>query len=165
MLLKMHLKNLTCLGFWWLTKSIETIKIYNRSFFHCYSLCFSISMTNHILFSFHFQLKACLCKDIVEIKFLNSLSQCKKYNLREQFILLVEIPFYGMYFPESASSIPSQLNLFWVNKITLKKRSNGLYNLLHHKHNREAKIGKKLFPVLVLREKKPWERGRVNHNV
>ena len=41
---KMHLKNTTHLGFGWLMKSIETIKLYNRSFCCCYSLRFYISM-------------------------------------------------------------------------------------------------------------------------
>ena len=44
MFLKMHRKNSTRLGFRWLTKSIETIKLYKRSFCRCYSLCFYISM-------------------------------------------------------------------------------------------------------------------------
>ena len=43
--LKMHLENSwNTLG---LTKSIETIKLYKRSFCRCYSLCFSISMVSH----------------------------------------------------------------------------------------------------------------------
>ena len=29
----------------------------------------------------------------------------------------------------------------------------------------EIKFGKKLFPILASTEKKPWERGRVNHDV
>ena len=29
----------------------------------------------------------------------------------------------------------------------------------------EAKIGKKLFPMLASREKKAWERDRVSHDV
>ena len=42
--LKMHLKNSTRLGFRWLKKSVETIKLDNRSFCRCYSLCFYISV-------------------------------------------------------------------------------------------------------------------------
>ena len=41
---KKFLKNSTRLGFRWLTKSIETIKLCKRSFSRCYSLCFYISM-------------------------------------------------------------------------------------------------------------------------
>ena len=44
MFLKMHYKNSTRLGFRWLTKSVEIIKLYKRSFSRCYSLCFYISM-------------------------------------------------------------------------------------------------------------------------
>ena len=44
LILKMHLKNSTRLGFRWLMKSTETIKLYNRSFCRCYSLFFYISM-------------------------------------------------------------------------------------------------------------------------
>ena len=40
LILKMHLKNSTRLGFRWLMKSTETIKLYNRSFCRCYSLFF-----------------------------------------------------------------------------------------------------------------------------
>ena len=43
-ILKVRLKNSTHLGFRWLTKLIETIKLYNRSFCRCYSFCFYISM-------------------------------------------------------------------------------------------------------------------------
>ena len=46
MFLKMHWKNSARLGFRWLTKSIETIKLYKRSFSRCYSLCFYISMVS-----------------------------------------------------------------------------------------------------------------------
>ena len=46
-LLKMHFKNLMRLGFRWLAKSIETIKLYNRIFGCSYSLCFYISMVQH----------------------------------------------------------------------------------------------------------------------
>ena len=67
----------------------------------------------------------CLCIGIVEIKILNSLSQSKK-KLREQFICLVEIRFYALYFPESMSSITSRQKIFLVSKITLAERSNGL---------------------------------------
>ena len=33
-----------CIGFKWLTKSMETIKLYKRSFSRCYCLCFYMSM-------------------------------------------------------------------------------------------------------------------------
>ena len=42
--LKKHWKTSTCLGFRWLTKSVETIKLDKRSFCGSYSLCFCISM-------------------------------------------------------------------------------------------------------------------------
>ena len=44
--------------------------------------------------------------------------------------------------------------------MTYEKRSSGLNNLVHH--NLEAKTGKKIFPILASREKKPCEWGRVN---
>ena len=44
MFLKMHWKNSTRVGFRWLMKSIEPIKLCKRSFCRCYSLCFHISM-------------------------------------------------------------------------------------------------------------------------
>lgn len=71
--------------------------------------------------------KICLCIDIVEIKLLSSLSQWKT-NFREQFIRLVEISFYIMYFSEYASSIISQKKPYYVRKITLEKGLNGLYD-------------------------------------
>ena len=51
--------------------------------------------------------KDCIGIEIVEIKCLNSLSRWKKKKLREQFIQIVEAPFYFMYFVKSTSSIPS----------------------------------------------------------
>ena len=42
----MYLKNSMPLGFRWITKWIETIKLYNRSFYCCCSLCFYISMVS-----------------------------------------------------------------------------------------------------------------------
>ena len=41
---KNALEKLNAPGFRWLKKSIETIKLYHRSFCRCYSLCFYISM-------------------------------------------------------------------------------------------------------------------------
>ena len=55
--------------------------------------------------------KDCLCIDIVEINFLIHCRNEKKY-LHEQFIRLVEIPFYVIYFPESASSIRRRQKMF-----------------------------------------------------
>ena len=48
MFLKIHWKNSTRLGFRWLMKSIETIKLFKSSFCRCYSLCFYISMNKQI---------------------------------------------------------------------------------------------------------------------
>ena len=45
----MDWKNSTCLGFRRWTKPIEPIKLYQRSFCHCYSLCFYISMHKLLL--------------------------------------------------------------------------------------------------------------------
>ena len=56
-----------------------------------------------------------------------------------------------MYFPESASYIPSQ------QKNVISQQNN------FTETNLEAKIKKKLFPILAQREKKPWEQGWVNH--
>ena len=44
MVLKLHWKNSTPLGFRWLTKSIQTTKLHERRFCRCYSLCFCISV-------------------------------------------------------------------------------------------------------------------------
>ena len=44
MIFKIHWKNSTHLSFRWLTKSIETMKLYKRSFYRCYSLCFYTSL-------------------------------------------------------------------------------------------------------------------------
>ena len=52
--------------------------------------------------------KDCLCIDIVEINFLIHCRNEKKYLL----IRLVEIPFYVIYFPESASSIRRRQKMF-----------------------------------------------------
>ena len=48
----------------------------------------------------------------MEIKFLSSLSQGEKKYLRKQFIRLMEISFYTIYFTKSASSIASQKRMF-----------------------------------------------------
>ena len=44
MFLERHFRNSTRVDFRWLTKSIETFKLDNRSFCHCNSLCIFISM-------------------------------------------------------------------------------------------------------------------------
>ena len=49
----------------------------------------------------------------------------KKNNLLKQFICLVEIPFYAMYFAENVS--------FAIQQNNFRERSNGLYRLIHHK--------------------------------
>ena len=67
----------------------------------------------------------CLCIYIVEIKFLSLMWQLKKNNLLKQFICLVEIPFYAMYFAENVS--------FAIQQNNFRERSNGLYRLIHHK--------------------------------
>ena len=82
-------------------------------------------------------IKDSLCIDIVLLK-LTFCVHCRseKKHLREQFISLVQIPFYVIYFPESASYIPSRQNMFYVSIITLEKRSNGLNNLVDHNLSR-----------------------------
>ena len=71
----------------------------------------------------------------VEIKFLCSLPQLKK-KFREQFISLVKISFYVIYFTKGASSITSRQKMFCVSKITLEKQSNGLNNLIQYNLSR-----------------------------
>ena len=74
------------------------------------------------------------------------------YNLIEQFIHLMEISFYIMYFPESSSSIPRQQKNVLSQQITLEKRSNGLYNLVHHTYfKREKKRPCKVGSVMMFR--------------
>ena len=67
----------------------------------------------------------------------------KKNNLLKQFICLVEIPFYAMYFPENVS-FASQQNNFENGQMGYIGWSITNYF--------EAKIGNKLFWTLVLRE-------------
>ena len=52
----------------------------------------------------------CVYIYIVEIKFLSFMSQWKKNNLLKQFIFLVEIPFYAMYFHGNVSFASQQNN-------------------------------------------------------
>ena len=52
-------------------------------------------------------IKDCLCIESHKLSFCVYCCSEKKY-LHEQFICLLEIPFYVIYFPESVSSIPSQ---------------------------------------------------------
>ena len=54
----------------------------------------------------------------------------------------------------------SDKKIFWANKITLEKQSNGLYNLAHHNHL-EAKIKKKLLrkKALGTRSSQSWRLG------
>ena len=56
-----------------------------------------------------------LCREIVEIKFVQSWLSCSEKNnnwVTEQFIRLVEILIYIIHFPESASSIPNRKKMF-----------------------------------------------------
>ena len=78
----------------------------------------------------------------------------EKIKLCEDFIRLVEIRFYCMYFSESASSSPSPLKYGQMCYIS--------WSITTYL---EAKIGKKLFLFLASREKKPQKRGRVNEYV
>ena len=105
--------------------------------------------------------KDCIGIEIVEIKCLNSLLQWKKKKLREQFIQLVEVPIYFMYFVKSTSSIPSRPE----NVLCQQNNFRETLKLVIYLVYLEAKIGKNVFPILASREKKPWERGRANHDV
>ena len=84
----------------------------------------------------------CLCIYIVEIKFLSLMSQWKKNNLLKQFICLVEIPFYAI-FPKT-----------WVLQVSKTTLENGQMGYIGWSITNyfEAKIGNKLFRILVPRE-------------
>ena len=105
--------------------------------------------------------KDCIGIEIVEIKCLNSLLQWKKKKLREQFIQLVEVPFYFMYFVKSTSSIPSRPE----NVLCQQNNFRETLKLVIYFGLSRGENWKNVFPILASREKKPWKRGRANHDV
>ena len=63
----------------------------------------------------------------------------KKDNLREQLIVLMEIPFYIMYFLESTSSIQSQQKNVLSQQNNFGETVKWIYNLVHHNLSRERR--------------------------
>ena len=69
----------------------------------------------------------------------------KKDNLREEFIRLMEIPFYIMYFLESTSFVPRQQKNVLSQQNNFGETVKWIYNLVHHNLSRERRSLARLY--------------------
>ena len=99
-------------------------------------------------------------------KFVNNIYALTNFTPRNTTPSAPYLPFNKICRSEKIIIYARKLFIYWQFPFTLcifpkEKQSNGLYNMVHHKPNLEAKIEKKIFPILASREKKPCEIGSI----